>query len=333
MNPWSRREFLETSATGLAVLATGELGWPRPPGARVSLVHVGAGGREAAIRQAVELVGAPDLTDKWVALKPNFNSAHPFPGSTHPETLRAMVRLLRELGADRITVADRSGMGDSRAVMAEKGVLDDAHVLGFEALPLQDLPDDGWTHVAHPDLHWSRGFHLARVFRQANAIVQTCCLKTHRFGGHFTLSLKNSVGMVAKRVPGMTHDFMRELHRSPHQRRMIAELNLAYKPALIVMDAVECFTDRGPEAGALAHPNVILASTDRVALDAVGVAMLREKGTTRDVSRGPIFELEQIARAVELGIGVDGPDRIEIVTADPQGTSYRRTLQGILQAA
>jgi uncharacterized protein (DUF362 family) len=232
MRIWNRREFLETSAMGLAVMATGRLGWPTPPRAQVSLVSVGAAGREEAIAKAIELIGVPDLSGKRVALKPNFNSADPFPGSTHPETLRTVVRLVKDLGASRITVADRSGMGDSEEVMTKKGVFDDARSLGFDALPLSGLPADGWVHVDHPDLHWDNGFHLARVFREADAVVQMCCLKTHRFGGHFTLSLKNTVGMVAKRVPGVSHDFMRELHRSRHQRRMIAELNLAYEPAL-----------------------------------------------------------------------------------------------------
>ncbi len=332
MRNWNRREFVETSAMGLAVLATGRIGWPAPSNATVGLVHVGPQGREAALRKAVELIGAPTLSQKSVALKPNFNSAHPFPGSTHPDTLNALVRLVKDLGASRITVVDRSGMGDTKKVMAEKGVIREASKLGFHAFPLQELPAGAWIHVDHHDLHWSQGFHLARVFRETDAIIQTCCLKTHRFGGHFTLSLKNTVGMVAKTVPGVQHDFMRELHQSQHQRRMIAELNLAYKPALVVMDAVDCFTDRGPEAGPMAHPNVILASTDRVALDAVGVAILREKGTTRQVSQGTIFGLEQIARAAALGIGVGGPDRIEIVTADSESNRYKVRLEEILRA-
>jgi uncharacterized protein (DUF362 family) len=331
MQTLNRRQFVETSAISLAMLATGKLGWSPPEGAKVSLVAVGTGGREQAIRKAVDLVGAPDLGGKWVALKPNFNSAHSFPGSTHPETLDTLVRMTREMGADRITVADRSGMGNTRGVMEEKGVLGQAQVLSFDALPLEDLPSEEWVHVVHEQLHWSRGFHLGRIFETSDAIVQTCCLKTHRFGGHFTLSLKNSVGMVAKTVPGIEHDFMRELHSSDHQRRMIAEINLSYKPELVVMDAVECFTDRGPEAGNVARPNMVLASTDRVALDAVGVSILRDKGTTPQVSEGPVFGLEQIARAVDLGIGVDSPDRIEIVTDDAESEAYGEKLKEIIE--
>ncbi len=333
MRDWTRRDFVKTSAASLAVVATGRLGWAPPPKARVSLVPVGSGGREAAIRRAIELVGAPRVNGQWVALKPNFNSADPYPGSTHGDTLRTLVQYLRELGAGRVTVADRSGMGDSAGVMEDKGVLLQAQALDFDALPLEDLAPDEWLHIEHPDLHWSQGFHLARVFRRADTVVQTCCLKTHRYGGHFTMSLKNTVGMVAKTVPEIEHNFMRELHTSSHQRRMIAELNLSYQPALVVMDAVECFTHGGPDTGTVARPNAILASTDRVAMDAVGVAILREKGTTANVSRGPVFGLEQIARAVELGIGVEGPAQIEIVTAEAEGRRYAETLKEIMLAA
>jgi uncharacterized protein (DUF362 family) len=116
------------------------------------------------------------------------------------------------------------------------------------------------------DSHWEQGFALPRVVRKAGGVVQTCCLKTHRYGGHFTLSLKNSVGFAAKLVPGNSYNFMRELHSSPNQRRMIAEINTAYKPDLILLDGVQAFTNGGPDHGKMVESNVILAGTDRVAI-------------------------------------------------------------------
>ena len=114
----------------------------------------------------------------------------------------------------------------------------------------------------------------------ADAVVQACCLKTHRYGGHFTLSLKNSVGLVGKQIPGEGYNYMNELHGSAHERHMIAEINTAYAPALIVMDGVEAFVEGGPATGKKVNANVVLASSDRVAIDAVGVALLRHFGTT-----------------------------------------------------
>ncbi len=84
---------------------------------------------------------------------------------------------------------------------------------------------------------------------------------------------------------------------------MIAEVNKAYQPALVVLDGVEALVNGGPEAGRKVKSGVILAGTDRVAIDVVAVGILRSLGTTDAVSRGSVWQLEQIRRAVELGLG------------------------------
>jgi uncharacterized protein (DUF362 family) len=282
------------------------------------------------VEQALDLLDIGPLQGQTVFLKPNFNSADPFPGSTHNDTLSALVRELQARGAGPITVGDRSGMGDTRRVMERKDIFRLADELGFETLVLDELDAAGWEKLKPSGSHWTRGFAIARPVLDADVVVQTCCLKTHRFGGHFTLSLKNSVGLVAKRIPGEGYDYMRELHTSRHQRLMIAEVNLGYRPDLILMDGLEAFVKGGPARGKRVAPGVILAGTDRVAIDAVGVAILRAFGTTRVASRGPIFEQEQIARAVELGLGVNDPSEIALVTADPQSASFTARIRDVL---
>jgi uncharacterized protein (DUF362 family) len=181
-----------------------------------------------------------------------------------------------------------------------------------------------------PGGHWRRGFALARPALDADGIVQACCLKTHRFGGHFSMSLKNPVGLVAKQIPGERYNYMWELHLSRHQRQMIAEINTACRTDLIVLDGIEAFVTGGPNVGKRVDAEVILAGTDRVAIDAVGVAVLRHLGTTRKVSQGPIFQLAQIARAVELGLGVKNPEQIELVSGDAKSEEYAAQIRAIL---
>jgi uncharacterized protein (DUF362 family) len=67
-----------------------------------------------------------------------------------------------------------------------------------------------------------------------------------------------------------------------------------------------------------------------VAVDAVGVTALRLHGTTRAVSSGRIFEQEQIARAVELGLGVTRPDLIDLVTDDAAGRDAAARVREVL---
>ncbi len=71
---------------------------------------------------------------------------------------------------------------------------------------------------------------------------------------------------------------------------------------------------------------------DTVALDAVGVAILRCFGTTPLVGQDPIFRQEQIARAAALGLGVRGPEQIELITDDPESAQYANAVRQILLA-
>ena len=297
-----------------------------------SVAFVKTKDRAEGVRKAMNLLGINPVAGKHVFLKPNFNSSDPTPGSTHPEVLSALVMALKEMSATKITVGDRSGMGDTRQVMDKVGAFRLAEDLGFETVVLDELTAQDWVMVQPPGSHWEKGFPFARPCIEADALVQTCCLKTHRYGGHFTLSLKNSVGMVAKRYPLENHDFMQELHSSSHQRRMIAEINAAYKPALIVMDGVDALISGGPDVGERVSPEVIIAGTDRIAIDAAGVALLRYFGCKTEVSRGMIFQQEQIARAVDLGLGVDNPEKIEFLTGDTDSAAYSEKIKEILLA-
>ncbi|MCZ7380085.1 MAG: DUF362 domain-containing protein [Candidatus Methanoperedens sp.] len=256
-------------------------------------------------------------TGKRIAMKANYNSADEFPASTHIDTVSALIRVLKENGAS-VVLAERSGMGNTREVLEDMGVMELAGKEGFDVVVLDDLKSSEWAREKQE--HWKQGFLFPKVFRDADAIIQTCCLKTHRYGGHFTMSLKNSVGMVAKYDPDDGYSYMSELHSSRYQRVMIAEINAAYEPAFVIMDGIAGFSKGGPDTGTLIEPGIMLASKDRVAIDAAGVAVLRIYGTTSEVSKGDIFEQEQIARAAELGLGASSPDEIEVVAVNEEAS-------------
>jgi uncharacterized protein (DUF362 family) len=207
--------------------------------------------------------------------------------------------------------------------MEAKGIFDLASDMEFGVVNYEEIPDDEWVHFRPAGTHWPEGFHLPRHVVEAEYNVSTCCLKTHGSGGVFTMSMKLSVGLTPKAI-------RRTMHRSPDMRRMIAELNQGYKPQLIIMDGVDAFTDGGPSRGTLAHPNVMIAGTDRVAVDAVGLAVLKELGSNDAVMGTPIFQQEQMARAVEVGLGIQGPGEIELVSDAEDGTAYAEKLKAIL---
>ncbi len=330
----NRREFLkDASATMGAALFAPTLLKSTISNSAPSVAHVAfvkTTDRAAGINRAIDLLGLEKFRGKDLFIKPNFNSADPTPGSTSDEALLAILRKLKALGAGPLTIGDRSGMGVTREVMTRKNAFQIGKELDAKVIVFDELAADDWELLKVPDGHWEQGFALPRPVRKAGGIVQTCCLKTHRYGGHFTLSLKNSVGFAAKTVPGNSYNFMRELHSSPNQRRMIAEINTAYRPDLIVLDGIQAFVNGGPDQGKMVQSNVILAGTDRIAIDAVGVALLRHFGTTPEVSQGAIFDQEQIARAVQLKIGISTPKQIELVTGDRESAEYAKQIRAIL---
>jgi len=353
--PLSRRAFLRVCAFGAGSLAipalagcsgeeTADSGSTSAPGTRVvpaptpSQVPTAASrvalirttDRTDGIRRAIDLVSPEGLRGSRVYFKPNFNAAFPTPCVTHPDTLRAVAVGLLERGASHVTVAERSGVGaDTRKIAELADTTRLAQELGLDVLYLNEMDEQGWTKFHPPEGHWKDGISVARLLLDSDAVVQTCNLKTHAFAG-FTLSIKNAVGLLPFELPGSGYNYMTEMHTSPSLGTMIAEINSVYSPALVVVDGVQAFVDGGPNEGTEVEAGVIMAGTDRVALDAVGVAILRHLGTTPEVSEGPIFAQEQIKRAVELGLGASSPSEIEIVTEDAESEAHAATIRTIL---
>ena len=329
----NRREFMKTVAGGTIALMSGgglpgeALAWDQVESVmrrKTRVVLIKTSDRATGIKRAIKLLEVNPVRGKKVLLKPNFNTADPFPAATHNDTLLHLIAELKELGAKTITIGERSGPPDTADVLKEMGIYELCRKQGVGLINFEELPPAEWIRVSPPHNHWHNGFLVAKPVLDAECIVSTCCLKTHGYGGVFTMSLKLSVGMVSK-------SNMRELHASLlSQRKMIAEINQAYSPALVLLDGIEAFVDKGPMKGPKKRADVILAGTDRVAIDAVGLAILKELGSNREIMDKPIFAQEQIARAVELGLGVRHAGEIEIVSDDQTGRTYAEKLRQIL---
>ncbi len=323
-----RRDFVRATAAGIALLPTFRLdglagsGWV-PKKSRVALVRTAD--RRRGVADVLKLFDPAGISGKRVVIKPNFNSADPTPASTHTDTLAQLVAELHERGARSVTLGESSGPPQTRGVMEQKGIFDLARSARFDVVNYEEIPESDWVAFGAGTTHWPEGFYLPRLVVDSEYTVSTCCLKTHGAGGVFTMSLKLSVGLTPKRI-------RRTMHRSPDMRRMIAELNTGYRPQLIVLDGVSAFTDGGPSRGVLKPGNVMIAGDDRVAVDAVGLAVLKELGSNEAIMGRKIFEQEQIARAVELNLGASSPAEIELVTADADSRAYADRLEAILAA-
>jgi uncharacterized protein (DUF362 family) len=328
----NRRRFLKAAAGGVIPSTAGN--GVRPLMAKplakedkdgvANIALVKTSDRENGIRRAVELLGVNPVEGQDVLLKPNFNTSDPFPGSTHNDTLVHLIVHLKKMGAKSITIGERSGPPNTGNVLKEKGIYDLCRRYGVGLINFEELPANGWVKVKPESSHWLNGFEAAKPVLDSKCTVTTCCLKTHGYGGAFSMSLKLSVGITHK-------SNMKELHTSfLSMKKMIAEINQVYTPSLIVMDAMEAFVDGGPMTGKRRRTDLIVAGADRIAIDAVGLAILKHLGSNNGIMARKIFDQEQIARAVELGIGVGSPDRINILTGDPESKQVGSRLKEIL---
>jgi uncharacterized protein (DUF362 family) len=293
--------------------------------AQVSLVNTID--RKRGVESAIRSLGFNPVKNKDVLIKPNFNTADTTPGSTHNDTLVALVEEIWNMGAGSVSLGERS-FPPTHEVMTAKGIFPIMEKLNVKIIDFDALDEKDWVPVKPEGSHWRDGFRIARPILESECLVSTGCLKTHQYGGVFTLSLKLHVGVVPTGRHG--YAYMSELHGSKDQQKLIAEINQPFSPKLVVMDGVDVFVDGGPATGKVKKGNVFLASSDRVAIDAVGVAVLKYLGSNKQIMKRKIFDQTQIARAVELGLGVSSPDEIDLVPADDESLNHCDQIAAVL---
>ena len=328
MKEFGRRDFLKYSGMAGAVFLFGMEGGSAMAknGSLVTLVKTD--NRKEGVKSSLRALKANPVKGREVLIKPNFNTADLPPGSTHNDTLVALVEEIWEMGAKSIALGERS-YPPTETVMEEKGILPILNKLNVKVINFDDLKENDWVLIRPHNSHWANGFRIARPILDAECLISTCCLKTHQYGGIFTMSLKLHVGVVPTSRHG--YAYMDELHGSSHQRKMIAEINEPFKPALVVLDGIEAFVDGGPMTGKRARADVFLASTDRVAIDATGVAILKLLGSNESIMKKKIFDQEQIARAADLGLGASSPSEIQLIPADEKSRDYGDRIAEVLR--
>lgn len=204
------------------------------------------------------------------------------------------------MGASRVAIGDSCGLRWRPAdeVFRKLGIPALAEWLGAECINFDHGP---WRHVPVGSKHFKEIPIAASAF-DFDMIVYAGCMKTHR-AARFSLSLKHTVGFLPP-------DERRALHDGDIEEK-IADINLAVSPAIAFIDARKCFVAGGPARGWVRRPNVLLASTDRVALDVEAIKVLSSFRSLNRLIKDP-WQHPQIRRAVELGLGVSAEDQYEV---------------------
>jgi uncharacterized protein (DUF362 family) len=268
---------------------------PFAPGsqAKVFLAGVSRGAPEQGIKRAVRDAAEAATDFSWltkgdaVFIKPVNNSGNPYPATTSPTAIAAMVEILKEKGAGRVIVGDMSGVqylrfsptslsGSSRALMASSGVAKAVQASGGE---LHGFEEGGWNafyeEMPAAGSHWKRGLMMPNILKEVEHIILMPRCSRHILSGS-SLGLKAAVGY-------WRHDTRLEYHRDAATlQEKTAEGNtvatLTTKQRLVISAADLLLTTYGPDKGYVFEPDrgLIIASGSVVAHDMISLAWLLE---------------------------------------------------------
>jgi len=267
----------------------------------------------AMVRRAVELIGGIDqlgVRGRRTLVKPNVVSGSPPPTTTDPRVVRAVSELAKAAGAAPLAVGDMSAVLSlpSRPHLVETGI---ARVATEVGATLFAFDEGEWVEVRQPAAEHATSVYVAKAVHEAERLISVPIIKTHR-NASFSCALKNTVGCVhGKNKPWA--------YGSAAWEPVVAELNLAVRPHLFVVDGLQSMVSGGPWSGESLQTNVILASADPIATDVVALGLLKAAGRWELVTGKGVWEQRQIQRAVALGLGARGPAEIALVAEDLTG--------------
>ena len=201
----------------------------------------------------------PDVKGMKVLVKPNILSdAKPENCiTTHPEVVRAVIRILKENGASEIYVGDSPGIHNAGFCGKNCGIQD---VCIEEGVTWVNFTQDP---VAKKINGTRFTLPMARILDEVDLVFSVCKFKTHTLM-YSTGAVKNLFGVVPHLNKGLCHT------KCPSREsfaRLIVGIHETIKPAFCIMDAIIGMEGAGPANGKCRPVNLLLASDNCFAMD------------------------------------------------------------------
>jgi uncharacterized protein (DUF362 family) len=251
----------------------------------------------AAVKQAIARVGGiPDLTGKVVVIRPNAIPTDGPPYNTNPDVVKAVIQAVKAAGSPKsITVCDDAYQGDLTASLRANGLAAAATAEGATAM---DMKGSG-TSTVNPTgaTNWTSGITFYNMILDADYIINVPVCKSHSYAG-FTMAMKAWYGNQVN-------------YRNTHPNNLsaaLAELHLAKKEDLVILDATKALLNGGPFKGdgdVVASPGIIVASSDAIAADVTGICIMKHYikqmgATNNQITNQTVWKQGVIARAQQL---------------------------------
>ena len=257
------------------------------------------------VKEAIDLIGGIEKfvrPGNRVLLKVNLLSAKPPEKAvtTHPEVVRAMVKLIKEKGGVPIIgdAASTGGMGLSLKKEDAFRITGFRKIAEEEGIEIVNFNSSGYKKVSIPDGKRLKDVNLAVPVLEVDTIFSLPKLKTHELT-FLTGAVKNFFGCVPVSDRNIAH-------RAGDPRdfaRAVVDIYSLCQPSLSIMDGVVAMEGEGPAAGEPFPLGIILASSNAVALDIVASQLIGYKPA----------EIYTSVEATERGFGPKGLEEIVVV--------------------
>lgn len=298
----------------------------RRPGAvsRVALATAGdgdgcsrAGRATTCLRRALSMLdedpsarGAPISRyispGGMVFIKPNVVLPLYSPCVVLPELVRELARLCLDAeggAAGKVRIGETSlSEFTARQTLESTGFREYWEAVD-ERITVELLDESAWVPVERDPEDPEPFRWLPRTLCECDSYINVSKLKTH-YITEVTLSIKNSLGLLLDDDKWIDH---RGCFRNVHSlARKLVRIMRARPPELVIIDGFDGLEGDGPFVGSRVDTEFIIASTDPVAADCVGAALM---GRTVD-------EVATCRIGAELGLGTADWRRIEVVTEE-----------------
>jgi uncharacterized protein (DUF362 family) len=261
----------------------------------VSVVRIRKGNTEAAVEQAIELLGGMASITRGkerIMLKPNLVAPIP-EATTKLPVIRALVRLMRSAHKD-VSIGEGSAAAPPFNVRdnltfrtsnkdllngLQKHVFDELGYSEFskaQNIPLVNLHTGDLVEVSVPGALLFNKLSLHRALTEIDLLCSVPMMKTHVLAG-VTLGMKNLIGVypgaIYQALRGNMHDMAAKIEPSA-TAAPIVDMVRANKLGLVVVDGSSAMEGNGPTDGTQVPMETIVAGTNPVATDMVAASLM-----------------------------------------------------------
>jgi uncharacterized protein (DUF362 family)/Pyruvate/2-oxoacid:ferredoxin oxidoreductase delta subunit len=251
-----------------------------------------------AVEKGIGLIGGPGMfvrKGEMILLKPNLLSADPPEkcSTTHPAVFKAVGEVFNNFGVV-LSYGDSPATHSMEAAAKKSGIAAVAEELQIKAANFYDGEDVSFLEGVQ-----NKKFFIAKGVLESSGLISIAKLKTHGLT-KMTGAVKNQFGCIPGKLKGEFHVRLPEVNDFA---KMLVDLNRLLKPRLYIMDGIIAMEGNGPRGGNPKKMNVLLFSSDPIALDST---------VCRIVKLDPEY-VPTIRYGREFGLGTYHEEEIEIV--------------------